>query len=189
MYPPCLVAQLPETATASDPPVRLTCRESLFLFHMFFLAYRSKAESWTRNLLRARCPWANHYGRRLPSSGHGRHSGRTTSQAAQIRLGDHLESRWRRLSGICCTPAPMTSGTKERLADQQAIYSDPRDGRQCQRGVAGGRRRLLPQTSALLQSFDVQDIRKMADFSGPLTRQELDDEGGKREGGREAYPI
>jgi hypothetical protein len=142
MYPSCLVAQLPEAATASDPPVRLTYRESLFLFHMFFLAYNSKAESWTRNLLRPRRPWANHYGRRLPSSGDGRHSGRTTTQPAQISLGDQFESRWGRLSGIGCTPAPMTSGTKEKLADRQAIYSDPRDGRQCQRGVSGGRRRV-----------------------------------------------
>jgi hypothetical protein len=173
MYPSCLVAQLPEAATASDPPVRLTYRESLFLFHIFLLAYNSKAESCTRNLLRPRRPWANHYGRRLPSSGDGRHSGRTTTQPAQISLGDQFESRLGRLSGIGCTPAPMTSGTKERLADRQAIYSDPRDGRQCQRGVSGGRRRVLPQTSALLRSFDVQDVRKMADFPGPLTRQEL----------------
>jgi hypothetical protein len=42
MYPPCLVAQLPKAATASDPPVRLTYRESLLLFHMFFLAYNSR---------------------------------------------------------------------------------------------------------------------------------------------------
>jgi hypothetical protein len=184
MNPPCLAAQLPEAATASDPPVRLTYRESLFLFHIFFLAYNSKAESWTRNPLRPRRPWPNHSGRRLPSSGDGRHSGRTTTQPAQISLGDQFESRWGRLSGIGCTPAPMTSGTKERLADRQAIYSDPRDGRQCQRGVSGGRRRVLPQTSALLRSLDLQDVRKMADFPGPLTRQELDDEGGKREGGR-----
>jgi hypothetical protein len=65
MYPPCLVAQLPEAATASDPPVRLTDRASLFLFHIFFLACNSTAESWTQNLLRPRRPWANHYGRRL----------------------------------------------------------------------------------------------------------------------------
>jgi hypothetical protein len=167
MYPSYLVAQLPEAATASDPPVRLTYRESLFLFHIFSLAYNSKAESWTRNLLRPRRLWASHYGWRLPSSGDGRYGGRTTSQPAQISLGGQFESRLGRRSGIYCTPAPMTSGTKERLADRQAIYSDPRDGGQCQRGVSGGRRRVLPQTSALLQSFDVQDVRKMADFPGP----------------------
>jgi hypothetical protein len=137
MYPSCLVSPLPEAASASDPPVRLTCRESLSLFHIFFLAYNSKAESWTRNLLRQRSPWANDYGRRLPSSRAGCHHGRTTSQAAPMSPGDQSKSRRGRLSCISRMEAPMTSGTKERLADRQAMYSDPRDRRRSQRGVSG----------------------------------------------------
>ena len=72
--------------------------------------------------------------------------------------GDQSKSRRGRLSCIHRTAAPMISGTKERLADRQTIHSDPRDWRRCQRGVSGGRRCVLSLMSALLQSFDEQDL-------------------------------
>jgi hypothetical protein len=49
MNPPFLAPPLPLEAAVSNPPVRLYCLESLYLFHMWFLTHKSTAKSWTGN--------------------------------------------------------------------------------------------------------------------------------------------
>jgi hypothetical protein len=107
--PPLLIAgPLPRNAAVSDRPVRLACLESLSLFHILPPAYKSKAESWTRQVLWPRRPWAEDHSPLIPSLAAGRQSGSARRQVEQIGPGDRHESRWERPSHRRRTIAPRS---------------------------------------------------------------------------------
>jgi hypothetical protein len=57
MSHPFIILRVPLEAAVSDPSVALTHLEGLSLFLLLFLAHKSKAESWTRKLLRLKSLW------------------------------------------------------------------------------------------------------------------------------------
>jgi hypothetical protein len=65
------VPRLPLDAAVSDPPVRLVHLESLYVFHVVFLARQSKAQSCSRQGLWPWRPWTDDHERRIPSSAEG----------------------------------------------------------------------------------------------------------------------
>ncbi len=200
MYPPLRVPplpqviaedseiELPQETCASDPPVRLTCRESLSPFHMLFLAHTLKAKNWTPKLLPPRRPWADDHGRCIPSSGAGRHNGSTTSQGRHISSGHRYESRRECLSCVRRTPAPLTSGTKERLADRQAIHSGPRDWTRYQRGVSAGADVCCPRWQRCSGASTSNTFRKWQTSLIPSHVKNWMMKG-RKEGGRGAHHI
>jgi hypothetical protein len=69
VFPPFVRHMLPLEGVVADPLARLAYLESIFLFHVLFPAYNSKAERWTRNVLWPRRPWSDDHEPRVPSSG------------------------------------------------------------------------------------------------------------------------